>query len=48
MISKLLMNNFKHFALIGFANSGKSTFFNLILNHDKAGKKKPKKQIKVY
>jgi 50S ribosomal subunit-associated GTPase HflX len=42
------MNNFKHFALIGFVNSGKSTFFNLILNHDKAGNKKAKTQIKVY
>ncbi|MGB0938589.1 MAG: ferrous iron transport protein B [Colwellia sp.] len=38
------MNLVKHFALIGFANSGKSTFFNLLLNSDKAANKKIKKQ----
>lgn len=34
----------KHFALIGFANSGKSTFFNLLLTSDKTGNKKVNKQ----
>jgi ferrous iron transport protein B len=34
----------KHFALVGFANSGKSTLFNLLLSGDKQNTKKQSKQ----
>jgi len=34
----------KHFALVGFANSGKSTLFNLLLSGDKQNSKKQAKQ----
>jgi len=34
----------KHFALVGFANSGKSTLFNLLLSGDKLNSKKQTKQ----
>lgn len=36
------MTKLKHFALVGFANSGKSTLFNLLLSADKANTTKQK------
>jgi len=38
------VNQSKHFALVGFANSGKSTLFNLLLSGDKQSSKKQTKQ----
>lgn len=55
MINKLIHNkqpqkNFsvkqsKHFALVGFANSGKSTLFNLLLSDHKSDKKQSKQNV---
>ncbi len=38
------MKQSKHFALVGFANSGKSTLFNLLLSGDNQNNKKQTKQ----
>ncbi len=39
------MNQLKHFALVGFANSGKSTLFNLLLSDNSSNKKSNKQKV---
>ncbi|MEI6893445.1 MAG: ferrous iron transport protein B [Colwellia sp.] len=39
------MNKLQHFALVGFANSGKSTLFNLLLSDEKDNKKQRKQSV---
>lgn len=39
------MKQSKHFALVGFANSGKSTLFNLLLSDNQADKKQDKQKV---
>jgi ferrous iron transport protein B len=48
--NKQLQKNFlvkqsKHFALVGFANSGKSTLFNLLLSDNQSNKKQSKQNV---
>ena len=39
------MTQSKHFALVGFANSGKSTLFNLLLSDSESNKKQSKQNV---